>query len=288
MRERVEHEYYFVLSHPITFLSVLTTKSCVNRFFLFSDKFVNSNLKRKNKNRENNFPSYWSLIEHICLLRVVGVEVEKFLASCSCESRRHSLGRTGPGNVNHSSRSESGPWYIESDEDDTQESGNSSENPKITGKGKLGEWRVWENGRTVQVRSSFLPGELCVNCHHDAANRHDDEPLDEAHEESNTNSKLNLLFFSSIVFKFYYCNMCEVQVKEEKSPIIDSSEPILSKSDLFSLSFPQKVFYILEHENSAIVRWSDRGYCFRIIDYSAFVDQVLPKYFASKYPQIHI
>ena len=49
------------------------------------------------------------------------------------------------------------------------------------------------------------------------------------------------------------------------------------------LSFPQKLYSILEDENSSILRWSENGYCFRILDYEKFIDTVLPKYFNRKF-----
>lgn len=56
---------------------------------------------------------------------------------------------------------------------------------------------------------------------------------------------------------------------------------------LATLSFPHKLYCMLENEKSSIVRWASHGYCFFIVDYHAFVDEIIPKYFHRKSPSIY-
>mmetsp|Transcript_20275 Transcript_20275/g.22018 ORF Transcript_20275/g.22018 Transcript_20275/m.22018 type:complete len:401 (+) Transcript_20275:288-1490(+) len=49
--------------------------------------------------------------------------------------------------------------------------------------------------------------------------------------------------------------------------------------DLSLLTFPQRLFLLLEKENRGIVDWVEHGACFRIIDHRKFVRIIIPKYF---------
>lgn len=61
-----------------------------------------------------------------------------------------------------------------------------------------------------------------------------------------------------------------------------SDDQFIHDPEQIVLSFPQKLYTILEDENTSILRWSENGYCFRILDYEKFIDTILPKYFNRK------
>lgn len=46
-----------------------------------------------------------------------------------------------------------------------------------------------------------------------------------------------------------------------------------------TLSFPQKLFALLEQDNSGVVIWAPHGYCFKIVDADKFAKEIVPKYF---------
>ena len=54
-----------------------------------------------------------------------------------------------------------------------------------------------------------------------------------------------------------------------------------------TLSFPQKLFALLEHEQGRIITWAPHGLCFRIRDTELFAKEVVPKYFKRKYFEFH-
>lgn len=49
-----------------------------------------------------------------------------------------------------------------------------------------------------------------------------------------------------------------------------------------TLTFPQKLFILMEKEAGDIIQWATHGLCFRIIDEDTFVDALMPKYFKRK------
>jgi hypothetical protein len=51
-----------------------------------------------------------------------------------------------------------------------------------------------------------------------------------------------------------------------------------------SLTFPQKLYYLLENDysHSSILKWSTNGLCFRIIDLKKFINVIIPQYFKRK------
>lgn len=57
--------------------------------------------------------------------------------------------------------------------------------------------------------------------------------------------------------------------------------------DLSLLTFPQRLFLLLEKENRGIVDWVEHGACFRIIDHRKFVRIIIPKYFKRELNPLH-
>lgn len=51
---------------------------------------------------------------------------------------------------------------------------------------------------------------------------------------------------------------------------------------LATLSFPQKLFALMEKDHGDIVSWHNNGLCFRINDTEAFSRDLVPKYFKRK------
>lgn len=49
-----------------------------------------------------------------------------------------------------------------------------------------------------------------------------------------------------------------------------------------TLTFPQKLFILMEKETGEIIQWATHGLCFRISDEDTFVDVLMPKYFKRK------
>lgn len=50
-------------------------------------------------------------------------------------------------------------------------------------------------------------------------------------------------------------------------------------SDIPNANFPQKLFSLMENEQSDIVCWSERGLAFRVVDQEKFAEEIVPKYF---------
>jgi hypothetical protein len=50
-----------------------------------------------------------------------------------------------------------------------------------------------------------------------------------------------------------------------------------------TLSFPQKLFALLENENGNLIQWASHGLCFRILDADRFAGELVPKYFKRKF-----
>lgn len=46
-----------------------------------------------------------------------------------------------------------------------------------------------------------------------------------------------------------------------------------------NLSFPQKLFALLEYESDGMIQWAPNGLCFRLTDQDRFASEVVPKYF---------
>lgn len=53
-------------------------------------------------------------------------------------------------------------------------------------------------------------------------------------------------------------------------------------SDIPNANFPQKLFSLMENEQSDIVCWSERGLAFRVVDQEKFAEEIVPKYFRRK------
>lgn len=49
-----------------------------------------------------------------------------------------------------------------------------------------------------------------------------------------------------------------------------------------NLSFPQKLFALLEYESDGMIQWAPNGLCFRLTDQDRFASEVVPKYFKRK------
>lgn len=49
-----------------------------------------------------------------------------------------------------------------------------------------------------------------------------------------------------------------------------------------NLSFPQKLFALLEYESDGMIQWAPNGLCFRLTDQDRFANEVVPKYFKRK------
>ncbi len=49
-----------------------------------------------------------------------------------------------------------------------------------------------------------------------------------------------------------------------------------------TLSFPQKLYALLNHGDSNIIAWVSHGLCFRIQDAETFAKEIIPKYFKRK------
>jgi hypothetical protein len=49
-----------------------------------------------------------------------------------------------------------------------------------------------------------------------------------------------------------------------------------------TLTFPQKLFILMEKEVGEILQWASHGLCFRIVDQDIFSDDIVPKYFKRK------
>jgi len=48
------------------------------------------------------------------------------------------------------------------------------------------------------------------------------------------------------------------------------------------LSFPQKLFALLEVDTTGVIVWAHHGLCFRITDNEKFSKEIVPKYFKRK------
>lgn len=46
-----------------------------------------------------------------------------------------------------------------------------------------------------------------------------------------------------------------------------------------TLSFPQKLFILLEIDTSGLIAWASHGMCFRIEDPDKFAEDIVPRYF---------
>lgn len=49
-----------------------------------------------------------------------------------------------------------------------------------------------------------------------------------------------------------------------------------------TLSFPQKLFALLEVDTTGVIVWAQHGLCFRIADTDKFSKEIVPKYFKRK------
>lgn len=49
-----------------------------------------------------------------------------------------------------------------------------------------------------------------------------------------------------------------------------------------TLSFPQKLFALMERESGDCVIWERGGLCFRITDQATFSKEIVPRYFKRK------
>ena len=47
-------------------------------------------------------------------------------------------------------------------------------------------------------------------------------------------------------------------------------------------TFPQKLFALMESENSDVVSWLHHGLAFKVYDADRFADEIIPKYFRRK------
>jgi hypothetical protein len=46
-----------------------------------------------------------------------------------------------------------------------------------------------------------------------------------------------------------------------------------------SLTFPQKLFALMENESNDVVQWLSHGFSFRILDFDRFYEEIVPRYF---------
>jgi hypothetical protein len=49
-----------------------------------------------------------------------------------------------------------------------------------------------------------------------------------------------------------------------------------------TLSFPHKLYILLEMDSSDLIKWQSHGLCFKIEDPEKFADEIVPKYFKRK------
>ena len=53
------------------------------------------------------------------------------------------------------------------------------------------------------------------------------------------------------------------------------------------ISFPQKLFILLEEDKSDVIEWAANGLCFRIKQPDRFAKFIMPKYFKREYIDIY-
>jgi hypothetical protein len=46
-----------------------------------------------------------------------------------------------------------------------------------------------------------------------------------------------------------------------------------------TLSFPQKLFALLETDETGLIEWTSNGTCFRIVQPTRFAEEIVPKFF---------
>lgn len=68
-------------------------------------------------------------------------------------------------------------------------------------------------------------------------------------------------------------------MSQDIDALLDENDVEFSSSNL---AFPQKLFTLLESDDSNTISWIPNGFCFKITDTDKFTSEIMPKYFKRK------
>lgn len=89
---------------------------------------------------------------------------------------------------------------------------------------------------------------------------------------------IELKGYSLFVIFFTFQSLIDRELKR----VVKRPRKMIQNLANSTLTFPQKLFALMEFELGDVVDWMPHGFSFRIIDVDKFADEIVPRYFKRK------